>query len=59
VRRLIVILKSIELIDQKKYTLSEVGYLVGYKSLSAFTSSYQSIMKSTPNVAKKGVLMGR
>jgi AraC-like DNA-binding protein len=57
--QLIRILKSIELIDQKKYTLSEVAYLVGYKSLSAFTSSYQSIMKSTPNVAKKGVLMGR
>jgi AraC-like DNA-binding protein len=51
--QLIRILKSIELIDQKKYTLTEIAYIVGYKSLSAFTSSYQSIMKSKPNVAKK------
>jgi len=57
--QLIRILKSIELIDQRKYTLTEVAYMVGYKSLSAFTSSYQSIMKSTPNVAKKGILMGK
>lgn len=42
------ILKSIELIDTKKYTLSEVGYKVGYQSLSAFTSSYFAVMKTKP-----------
>lgn len=46
--QLIRILKSVELIDMKQYTLSEVGFKVGYQSLSAFTSSYFSIMKSKP-----------
>lgn len=46
------ILKSIELIDTGKYTLSEVAYKVGYKSLSAFTSSYFSIMRSKPKIKK-------
>ncbi|MFD2939776.1 helix-turn-helix domain-containing protein [Flavobacterium notoginsengisoli] len=42
------ILKSIELIDTKKYTLTEVAFKVGYKSLSAFLTSYKSLMKSAP-----------
>ncbi|KPH14315.1 AraC family transcriptional regulator [Chryseobacterium sp. ERMR1:04] len=46
--QLIRILKSVEFIDMKQYTLSEVGFKVGYQSLSAFTSSYFSIMKSKP-----------
>lgn len=46
--QLIRILKSVELLDMKQYTLSEVGFKVGYQSLSAFTSSYFSIMKSKP-----------
>ncbi|GAA5087834.1 helix-turn-helix transcriptional regulator [Chryseobacterium ginsengisoli] len=51
--QLIRILKSIELIDTKQYTLSQIAYLVGYQSLSAFTSSYFSIMKSKPKINKK------
>lgn len=43
--QLIRILKSIELIDTGEFTLSEIAYKVGYKSLSAFRSSYNSIMK--------------
>lgn len=50
--QLIRILKSVELIDMKQYTLSEVGFKVGYQSLSAFTSSYFSIMKSKPKTKK-------
>ncbi|MDQ0594208.1 AraC-like DNA-binding protein [Chryseobacterium ginsenosidimutans] len=47
------ILKSIELIDTKQYTLSQIAYFVGYQSLSAFTSSYFSIMKSKPKINKE------
>lgn len=43
--QLIRILKSIELIDTDQYTFTEIAYRVGYKSLSAFTNSYQTIMK--------------
>ncbi len=50
--QLIRILKSIELIDTKQYTLSEIAYKVGYQSLSAFTSSYYSIMKMKPRQRK-------
>ncbi|REC45442.1 helix-turn-helix domain-containing protein [Chryseobacterium pennipullorum] len=44
------ILKSIELIDTKQYTLSEVAYKVGYQSLSAFTTSYFAVMKAKPGL---------
>ncbi|RMZ60141.1 AraC family transcriptional regulator [Chryseobacterium nematophagum] len=50
--QLIRILKSIELIDTKQYTLSEIAYKIGYQSLSAFTSSYFSIMKTKPKIHK-------
>lgn len=46
------ILKSIELIDTQRYTLSEIAYQVGYQSLPAFTSSYYSIMKTKPKLKK-------
>ncbi len=42
------ILKSIELIDKNKFTLTEVAYQVGYHSLSAFLSSYKSLMQASP-----------
>lgn len=46
--QLIRILKSIEFIDTCQYTLTEIAYMVGYKSLSAFTNSYTTIMKIPP-----------
>jgi len=46
------ILKSIELLDTRRFTLSEVAYKVGYQSLSAFTTSYFAIMKSKPQAKK-------
>ncbi len=50
--QLIRILKSIELIDTKHYTLSQIALMVGYKSLPAFTSSYYAIMKTKPKLKK-------
>ncbi|WP_243836227.1 AraC family transcriptional regulator [Sphingobacterium paludis] len=50
--QLIRILKSIELMDTNQYTLSQIAALVGYKSLSAFTFSYSSIMKTGPKLKK-------
>ena len=47
--QLIRILKSIELLDKQEFTLSEIALQVGYKSLSAFTASYQTIMKNAPS----------
>ncbi|EJL74842.1 helix-turn-helix domain-containing protein [Chryseobacterium populi] len=50
--QLIRILKSIELIDAQQYTLSEIAFRIGYKSLSAFTNSYVSVMKTGPKTKK-------
>lgn len=50
--QLIRILKSIELIDKNQYTLSQIATMVGYKSLSAFTLSYSSIMKTNSKIKK-------
>ncbi|MGS4347254.1 helix-turn-helix domain-containing protein [Myroides odoratus] len=50
--QLIRILKSIELRDTQHYTLSEIAHLVGYSSLSAFTLSFNTIMKSKPKGPK-------
>lgn len=51
--QLIKILKSVELIDSNQFTLSEIAYKIGYKSLSAFTSSYLAVMNVKPKVIKK------
>lgn len=48
--QLVRILKSIELLDTKKYTLTEIAYKVGYQSLSAFSLSYSSLMKDGPKL---------
>ncbi|WP_312077389.1 AraC family transcriptional regulator [Chryseobacterium sp.] len=50
--QLIKILKSVELIDLNQFTLSEIAYKIGYKSLSAFTTSYQAVMQSKPKTKK-------
>lgn len=51
--QLIRILKSIEFIGTGKYTLTEIAFMVGYNSLSAFTSSYKAIMKTKANVIRR------
>ncbi len=50
--QLIRVLKSVELINTEQYTLTQVAHLVGYKSLSAFSLSYLTIMKSKPKHLK-------
>lgn len=50
--QLVRILKSIELLDTNEYTLSEIAYLIGYKSLAAFRTSYFTIMKVYPKHKK-------
>lgn len=50
--QIIRVLKSIELLDTNEYTLSEVAFKIGYKSLAAFRSSYLDIMKVSPKVNK-------
>lgn len=51
--QLVRILKSIELLDTRQYTLSQIGIMVGYRSLSAFTLSYFAIMKAKPKLKKQ------
>ena len=47
------ILKSIEWMNTGQYTLSEIAYKAGYQSLSAFTSSYTTVMKTKPANANR------
>lgn len=48
--QLVRILKSIELLDSKQYTLTEIAYMVGYQSLAAFRLSYATLMKEGPKL---------
>ncbi|MGE8343641.1 MAG: AraC family transcriptional regulator [Flavobacterium sp.] len=50
--QLIRILKSIELLDTNQYTLTQIAFMVGYKSLSAFSTSYFSVIKEKPRAKK-------
>ncbi|WP_343608588.1 AraC family transcriptional regulator [Chryseobacterium oranimense] len=42
------IIKSLELLTSGDLTISETAYAVGYKSVQAFTRSFQSVMQSRP-----------
>lgn len=42
------IIKSLELLSSGDLTISETAYEVGYKSVQAFTRSFQTVMKSRP-----------
>lgn len=46
--QIIRILKSIELLNQRQFTLSEIALKVGYKSQTAYSNSYFSILKIRP-----------
>jgi AraC-like DNA-binding protein len=43
------IIKSLELLSTNKWTISEIAYKVGYKSLQAYTNSFQSVMQYRPS----------
>jgi AraC-like DNA-binding protein len=47
--QLVRIIKGVEYLSTGNYTVSEVGYLVGYKSLPAFSSSFFQILNKRPN----------
>jgi len=42
------IIKSLELLSSGDLTISETAYKVGYKSVQAFTRSFQSVMQAKP-----------
>jgi AraC-like DNA-binding protein len=42
------IIKSLELLSSGDLTISETAYKVGYKSVQAFTRSFQSVMQTKP-----------
>ncbi|MEE6128553.1 AraC family transcriptional regulator [Chryseobacterium arthrosphaerae] len=41
-------IKSLELLSSGNYTISETAYEVGYKSVQAYTRSFQSVMQFRP-----------
>jgi AraC-like DNA-binding protein/mannose-6-phosphate isomerase-like protein (cupin superfamily) len=43
------IIKGVELLSTGKYTVSQVAYLVGYKSIQAFSASFFQILNKRPN----------
>jgi len=43
------IIKSLELLSSKEWTISQIAMKVGYQSLQAFTNSFTSIMKYRPS----------
>jgi transcriptional regulator GlxA family with amidase domain len=47
--QLVRIIKGVEFLSTGKYTVSQVAYLVGYKSLPAFSSSFFQILNKRPN----------
>ncbi|MFZ4928415.1 helix-turn-helix domain-containing protein [Chryseobacterium sp. Mn2064] len=42
------IIKSLELLSSGNFTISETAYEVGYKSIQAYTRSFQSVMQFRP-----------
>jgi AraC-like DNA-binding protein/mannose-6-phosphate isomerase-like protein (cupin superfamily) len=43
------IIKSMELLSANEWTISEIAFQVGYKSLQAYTNSFQSVMQYRPS----------
>lgn len=43
------IIKSLELLSSKKWTISEIAFKVGYQSVQAYTNSFTSIMLYPPS----------
>ncbi|WP_080779212.1 AraC family transcriptional regulator [Chryseobacterium phocaeense] len=50
------IIKSLELLTSGDLTISETAYAVGYKSVQAFTRSFQSVMHFRPTDFMKTIL---
>ncbi|MDE5437363.1 AraC family transcriptional regulator [Elizabethkingia meningoseptica] len=43
------IIKSLELLSDQEWTISEIAFKVGYKSLQAYTNSFFSVMQYRPS----------
>lgn len=43
------IIKSLELLSSKEWTISEIAFKVGYKSVQAFTNSFMNVMQYRPS----------
>lgn len=52
------IIKSLELLSSGNLTISETAYEVGYKSVQAFTRSFQSVMQFRPTDFMKNINLG-
>ncbi|MGH1516922.1 helix-turn-helix domain-containing protein [Chryseobacterium sp. JK1] len=49
------IIKSLELLSSGNFTISETAYEVGYKSIQAYTRSFQSVMQFRPTDFVKNI----
>ncbi|AZA76595.1 AraC family transcriptional regulator [Chryseobacterium sp. G0186] len=49
------IIKSLELLSSGNFTISETAYEVGYKSVQAYTRSFQSVMQFRPTDFVKNI----
>lgn len=43
------IIKSLELLSDQEWTISEIAFKTGYKSLQAYTNSFFSVMQYRPS----------
>jgi len=48
-QQLLRIIKSLELLSTKQFTISQIAYKVGYKSVQAFTNIFYAVMKYRPS----------
>ncbi|WP_336687563.1 AraC family transcriptional regulator [Chryseobacterium bernardetii] len=52
------IIKSLELLSSESFTISETAFKVGYKSVQAYTRSFQSVMHFRPTDFMKNINLG-
>jgi len=51
--------KSIQLLDDPKYSLSEVAYLTGFSDQSHFTRIFKKVTGKNPSAYKKNITKGK
>ncbi|WP_369126335.1 helix-turn-helix domain-containing protein [Chitinophaga pinensis] len=50
------VIKAKDLLNTKKYTVSEVGYMVGYSNMTHFAKAFRKYYKVNPGEYLKNVL---
>lgn len=53
------ILKAKDLLNSKKYSVSEVGYMVGYSNMTHFAKAFKKYYKVNPGEYLKNVLLNK